>query len=122
MLIVAALLGVLGFVPVAVRLYELTVRQYDYYAQKALQNQSRTTSVAADRGYIYDTNMNVLACSVTVEHVYLDPHELKQAGTDVEALSLYLGKLLNVGGDPPFQSPPLRKGGDRPERCIWGSC
>ncbi len=94
-LIVAILLGVLGFIPVGVRLYELMVVQYEYYAQRALQNQSRTTGVAADRGYIYDTNMNVLACSTTVEHVYLDPHELKQAGTDVEALSLYLGELLN---------------------------
>ena len=94
-LIVAVLLGVLGFVPVGIRLYALMVRQYTYYAQRALQNQSRTTGVAADRGYIYDTNMNVLACSTTVEHVYLDPHELKQAGTDLESLSLYLGQLLN---------------------------
>ena len=94
-LIVAVLMGVLGFVPVIFRLYELMVGQYDYYAQRALQNQSRTTGVAADRGYIYDTNMNVLACSTTVEHVYLDPHELKQAGVDLEPLSLYLGQLLN---------------------------
>ncbi len=94
-LIVALLLGILGFVPVLARLFELMVVQYEYYAQKALQNQSRTTGVAADRGYIYDTNMNVLACSTTVEHVYLDPHELKQAGTDMEALSLFLGELLD---------------------------
>ena len=94
-LIVAVLMGILGFVPVGLRLYELMVGQYDYYAKRALQNQSRTTGVAADRGYIYDTNMNVLACSTTVEHVYLDPHELKQAGVDLEPLSLYLGQLLN---------------------------
>ena len=94
-LIVAVLLGVLGFVPIGVRLYELMVVQYEYYAHKALQNQSRTTSVSADRGYIYDINMNVLACSKTVEHVYLDPHELKQADTDIEKLSVYLGTLLN---------------------------
>ena len=91
----AVLLGVLGFVPIGVRLYELMVVQYEYYAHKALQNQSRTTSVSADRGYIYDINMNVLACSATVEHVYLDPHELKQADTDIEKLSVYLGTLLN---------------------------
>ena len=94
-LMVAALLGLLGFVPLIARLYQLMVVQYDYYAQKALQNQSRTTGVAADRGYIYDTNMNIMACSVTVEHVYLDPHELQQAGTDLDKLSTFLGQLLS---------------------------
>ena len=93
-LIVMVLLGLLAFVPVAVRLYLLMVRDFEYYAAKARNNQSRTTAVAADRGDILDRNMNILATNVGVENVYLDPHELKQAGEDIPAIAVFLGELL----------------------------
>ena len=89
-------LGVLAFVPVAFRLYDLMVTNYDYYANLALRNQTRTTSVTADRGLIYDRNMNILACSQSVENVYLDPHELKQSKADLEAIAQKLGALLDL--------------------------
>ena len=92
---VTAALGVLAFLPVAAQLYRLMVVEYDYYAELALRNQSRTTVVTADRGNIYDRNMNILASSVTVENVYLDPHELKQAKEDLQDISRQLGKLLD---------------------------
>ena len=93
-MVVMAVLGLLAFVPAALRLYELMVIDYDYYAKLALRNQTRSTAVTADRGTIYDTNMNILACSVTVENVYLDPHELKQAGEDVAGMAAVLGEIL----------------------------
>ena len=93
-MVVMAVLGLLAFVPAALRLYELMVIDYDYYAKLALRNQTRSTAVTADRGTIYDTNMNILACSVTVENVYLDPHELKQAGEDVAGIASVLGGML----------------------------
>ena len=82
------------FLPIPLRLYGLMVTDYEFYAQKALRNQSRTTQVAANRGTIYDRNMNILAQSETVETVYLDPHELKQSKADIPALSQFLGELL----------------------------
>ena len=94
-MLVMAVLGILAFFPVGIRLYHLMVTQYDYYAGLALRNQSRTTSVAAGRGRIYDRNMNILADSVGVENVYLDPHELKQAKEDVDRISIFLGEVLN---------------------------
>ena len=87
--------GFLAFVPVFWRLYDLMVRNYDYYAALALRNQTRTTQVAARRGEIYDRNMNILATSVHVENVYLDPHELKQSGADIRKISLFLGEILD---------------------------
>ena len=87
--------GVLAFAPVFWRLYDLMVRNYDYYAALALRNQTRTTQVAARRGEIYDRNMNILATSVHVENVYLDPHELKQSGADLEEISRVLGEILD---------------------------
>ena len=94
-MLAALLLGVLAFVPVALRLYELMVTDYDYYAGLALRNQTRTTKVEADRGDIYDCNMNILATSVGVENVYLDPHELKQSKADTAAISQVLGEILD---------------------------
>ena len=91
----ALLLGVLAFVPMAVRLYGLMVLDYDYYARLALKNQTRSTQVTAHRGNIYDRNMNILATSRGVENIYLDPHELKQSMADIPAISAALGEILN---------------------------
>ena len=89
-----AALGIAAFVPVGIRLYDLMITNYSYYASLALRNQTRTTAVTADRGTIYDRNMNVLACSQSVENVYLDPHELKQSKADLEAVSQTLASIL----------------------------
>ena len=93
-LLAALLLGVAAFAPVGARLYCLMIRDYEYYANLALRNQTRTTSVNASRGDIFDRNMNLLASSVTVENVYLDPHELKQSKADIGALAQTLGEIL----------------------------
>ena len=94
----ALILGLLAFIPVALRLYQLMVTEYDAYSQIALRNQTRTTKITGDRGTIYDRNMNILASSVTVENLYLDPQELRQSKADLEAIAQFLGQLL--GKDP----------------------
>ena len=91
--------GILAFVPVFGRLYVLMVRDYDFYAALALRNQTRTTTVTARRGEIYDRNMNILATSVPVVNVYLDPHELKQSKADIPEVSRVLGKILEKDPD-----------------------
>ena len=93
-MLVMVLLGILAFFPIIAQLYRLMVTEYDYYAAKALRNQTRTTAVTAQRGNIYDRNMNILASSVSVENVYLDPHELKQAKEDINLISDVLGQIL----------------------------
>ena len=95
-LIAGLIFGIVAFVPVALRLYDLMVTNYDYYASLALRNQTRTTRVTADRGDIYDRNMNILATDKSVENVYLDPHELKQSKADLEAISQKLAPLLEI--------------------------
>ena len=95
-MIVAAILTLLAFVPVAVRLYDLMVADYDYYSDLALKNQSRTTAVSPQRGILYDRNMNVLACNQSVQTIYLDPHELKQSKEDLDQISKDLAKLLSL--------------------------
>ncbi len=109
-LLVAAVLGILAFGPVFWQLYRLMIEEYDHYAALALRNQTRTTRVSAHRGEIYDRNMNILATSVTVENVYLDPHELKQSKADIPAVAAFLGELLEQ--DPAWiqqQAADLKK-------------
>ena len=94
-MLAALVLGLLAFVPVGLRLYDLMVTNYDYYAGLALRNQTRTTKVEAERGDILDRNMNILATSVSVENVYLDPHELKQSKANIAEISTVLGEILD---------------------------
>ena len=94
--VTALILGFLAFIPVLWRLYSLMVTDHAYYSQKALRNQTRSTAVTADRGTVYDRNMNILAMSCTVEDVYLDPHELKQSQADIGAVSEALGSILGL--------------------------
>ena len=110
-MLVALLLGVITFIPVAMQLYRLMVVDYDYYRDLALRNQSRTTNVTIDRGQILDRNMNILAASETVETVYLDPRELKQSKADIDDLSRTLGEILEK--DPAWIT---RQAGDTRKR------
>ncbi len=91
-----AALGIAAFLPVAFQLYQLMISDFNYYSNLALRNQTRTTYVTANRGTIYDRNMNILAISQTVENVYLDPHELKQSKADLGLIARELGQILNV--------------------------
>ena len=95
-LAIGAIFGLLAFFPIGFRLYDLMVINYGYYSDLALRNQTRTTKVTAQRGVIYDRNMNVLACSKSVENIYLDPHELKQSKADVSRISEELGDILGL--------------------------
>ena len=98
-LLVGLMLGVLVFLPVILRLYVLMVRDYDFYADLALRNQSRTTLVTADRGNIYDCNMNLLAGSQSAPNIYLNPRELRQSKAPLEEMSQKLGEILGKDSD-----------------------
>ena len=95
-LVLMLVLGLGAFLPTALRLYRLMVVDYEYYSGLALSNQTRSTAVTAPRGAIYDRNMNILACSESVENIYLNPRELKQAGVELTSLARALGELLEL--------------------------
>ena len=94
--LVALMLGVAAFIPVAMQLYKLMVIDHEYYKDLALRNQSRSTNVTSDRGEILDRNLNILATSQTVETVYLDPQELKQSKADVDLVANTLAQILEL--------------------------
>ena len=98
-MLTAVFLGILAFVPMVARLYSLMVTQYEYYSDLALRNQTRSTAVTADRGTIYDRNLNILAFSENRENVYLDPHELKQSKADIRSVADFLSGVLDKDAD-----------------------
>ena len=96
------LFGVVVFIPLIVTLYNLMIRDHDYYEAQAIDNQTRYTSLSASRGQIFDRNMNVLASSKTVETVFIDPNEIAQEMTKPENSNLLdhiargLSEILDV--------------------------
>ncbi len=95
-LIVMALCGIVLFIPLIATLYNLMITQHDYYEGLAVDNQTRSTTVSASRGTVYDRNMNVLAMSASVENVFLDPNEIMNKEQDVELIASGLSEILGV--------------------------
>ena len=90
------LLGIASFAVLAGRLVKLMLVDHEYYQSKAIGNQTRSTSVTASRGTIYDRNMEVLAASVSVENIFLDPLELYQNKVDIDFLASNLARILDL--------------------------
>ena len=88
--------GILLFIPLMATLFRLMILDHDKYETDAIENQTRSTSVSASRGVIYDRNMNALAASTTVENIFLDPLEISQAGEDINLIADGLSKILDV--------------------------
>ncbi len=76
-LVLALVCGVVAFSVLAVRLYKLMITDHDFYEEHAVSQQTRTVSVAASRGTIYDVNGNTLAKSSTAYTVFISPYEIK---------------------------------------------
>ena len=91
--------GVLAFVPLTVTLYRLMIVDHDKYEQMAIENQTRSTSVTASRGTIYDRNMNVLAISASVNNIFISPNELAEKKQDVDLIAKGLASLVDADAD-----------------------
>lgn len=91
--------GVVAFVVLAVRLYQIQIVEHDYYESLAVEQQTRETTVTASRGTIYDRNMKVLAMSASVNTVYISPKEISMNGEDVELIASRLSQILDVDYD-----------------------
>ena len=81
-MILMAVLGVLVFLILVIKLFSLQILRHDELEAKALDQQTRSTEVAATRGTIYDRNGNIMAISATAETVFLSPLEMDRALSD----------------------------------------
>ena len=75
-LIAIAVLLLVGFGADIVKLFYLQVIKGEEYKTKAEAQQLSDTQIAADRGIIYDCNMNVIAESASAWLVYVNPSRI----------------------------------------------
>lgn len=72
------LCGVVMFLPLLSRLWELSVQMHDEHGGMAASQQTKNVTVSANRGNIYDSQGNILAMSATVYKLILSPRDLIQ--------------------------------------------
>jgi stage V sporulation protein D (sporulation-specific penicillin-binding protein) len=91
MLWVLTIIFMVGFGVLIYRLFRLQIIEGEYYQELAFQQQTRSLTVGAERGTIYDTNHTVLAQSATVWNVcvtpaQMNPDTLDKTATDLAAI------------------------------------
>ena len=82
--LIMSLLGVVTFLALFWKLYDLQIRQHAELQEKAVAQQTASTVVTASRGTIYDSGGNVLAESATAELIFLSPLEIQAFVDDQE--------------------------------------
>ena len=95
-LFLMAVCGIAAFLMLLLRLYKLQIVEHEYYEKLAISQQLREAPTAAARGKIYDTNMNILAVSASVDNVYLSPAEIEMYGEDRELIARGLSEILGL--------------------------
>ncbi len=88
--------GIVAFMLLAVRLFQIQIIDHDRYEAAAVNQQLRETTVSAQRGTIYDRNMNILAMSGSVSNIYLSPAEIALYDEDVSAIAQAMSEILGL--------------------------
>ena len=78
------LMGVVMFVLLFFRLFDLQITRHEELQGKAVNQQTRRTVVTANRGTIYDAGGNILAISSSAETIILSPLEIDNAVNNTE--------------------------------------
>ena len=95
-LFLMALFGIVAFLVLLARLYQLQILEHDRFEQLAIEQQLREAPSSTARGIIYDNNMNALAIRASVDNVYLSPADIELYGEDKALIARELAKILNL--------------------------
>ncbi|MBE6606499.1 MAG: PASTA domain-containing protein [Ruminococcaceae bacterium] len=85
----------LMFAIVSVVLFNLQILNYEKYQSEVINQMTSETTVRANRGKIYDTNMNLLVTNTTVWRVFIDPSKIKEYD-DKLLIADNLSRILEV--------------------------
>ncbi|SMC41544.1 penicillin-binding transpeptidase domain-containing protein [Papillibacter cinnamivorans] len=91
--------GIMVFAPLFYQLFKLQIVEHEKYENLAVEQQTRSVSVSASRGTIYDTNGNILAISASVETIFISPKEIEENKQDVDLIAEGLSSILGVDAD-----------------------
>ncbi len=102
--LVFALVVIVGWVFLIVRLFGLQIIEYDRYQAIVIDQLTRETKTTPERGKIFDTNMNLLVTNTTVYRVFIAPLDINKFEADNEkyasgqVASMIADKLVEVLG------------------------
>ncbi|MCD7769317.1 MAG: hypothetical protein LUH36_04270, partial [Oscillospiraceae bacterium] len=95
--------GIVAFIVLGVRLYIIQIVHHDEYEAAAVEQQLRETTVSAQRGTIYDRNMNILAMSASTSNIYISPAEIEMYEEDAELIASTLAEILDLEYDDIYE-------------------
>lgn len=81
-LILLAVCGIVAFLVLGLKLYQVMIIKHDLYESAAVEQQLKETTVAPSRGAIYDCEGKILAMSAPVYTVYFSPVEIVKYDLD----------------------------------------
>lgn len=105
-LILMGIFGVAVFVPLFFQLWKIQIQDYDYYRGLVADQQTKDSTVEANRGTIYDSNGVPLALSATVYNVQLSPKEIIQCQDNYKEK---VEQAEKNGKDPPDYPEPTNE-------------
>lgn len=84
--------------------FRLSVLEHDYYRDKTYSQVTTSSKLTAERGKIYDANMNLLAMSNTVWRIFVSTRDIQKAeksdGTDYKKIIAQgLAPILSLSAD-----------------------
>ena len=95
--------GVASFAALFIKVYDLTINQHRDMQERASTQQTRSTTISASRGTIYDRNGNVLAISATADTIFLDPAAIETRAKELDkARETKLAEGLAAGESLPM--------------------
>lgn len=82
-------------------LFKLQVKNYDYYKNKVFDQITTTSPLRAERGKIYDSNMNILATTDTKWRIFISTRDIRKREKEdgvpySKIISSGLGKILGL--------------------------
>ena len=85
-------------------LVKLQIVSYSYYKEKVYDQITTTSPLKAERGKIYDSNMNLLATTKTVWRVFISSRDIKKAEKErninyTEKISYGLASILEISSE-----------------------
>ena len=97
---VMLIIVIAGFGFLVYQLFQLQIVEGESYQNRAVQQQTRSQTIGAKRGTIYDTNNKVLAQSATVWNICIEPRLMDE--TRLVKISQDLSVILDVPAEQIF--------------------
>lgn len=95
----AIVFGMVTFMMLFGKLWQIQIIEHDRYEEMAIENQTRDSTVSANRGKIADSKGNILALSASVHNVVLSPKDIAEEGYDQQLIATGLANILGTDSE-----------------------